>query len=99
MACFSTGCLCQLTPKYRPFAYTKWNHGFAIVEIDGDGSFEVNEIQIQNLLLFALDKSLLAAQYEVLTEKPSISLYRLELRRSELLNNINHSLIHGKLSD
>jgi len=46
MACFSTGCLCQLTPKYRPFAYTKWNHGFAIVEIDGDGSFEVNNYRI-----------------------------------------------------
>jgi hypothetical protein len=46
MACFSIGCLCQLTPKYRPFAYTKWNHGFAIVEIDGDGSFEVNNYRI-----------------------------------------------------
>jgi len=41
MACFSVGSLCQLTPDYRPFAYTKWNHGFAVVEIDNDGSFVV----------------------------------------------------------
>lgn len=46
MACFSTGCLCQLTPNYRPFAYTKWNHGFAIVEIDEDDSFEVSNYRI-----------------------------------------------------
>lgn len=46
MACFSTGCLCQLTPNYRPFAYTKWNHGFAIVEIDDDESFEVSNYRI-----------------------------------------------------
>jgi len=35
-ACFSMGCLCDLEPEYRPFAYTKWNHGFARVELDGD---------------------------------------------------------------
>ena len=46
MACFSTGCLCQLTPNYRPFAYTKWNHGFAIVEIDSDDTFEVSNYRI-----------------------------------------------------
>lgn len=46
MACFSTGCLCQLTPNYRPFAYTKWNHGFAIVKIDEDDSFEVSNYRI-----------------------------------------------------
>ena len=46
MACFSTGCLCQLTPNYRPFAYTKWNHGFAIVEIDADDTFEVSNYRI-----------------------------------------------------
>lgn len=46
LACFSTGCLCQLAPNYRPFAYTKWNHGFAIVGIDGDGSFEVDNYRI-----------------------------------------------------
>lgn len=46
MACFSTGCLCQLTPNYRPFAYTKWNHGFAIVHIDEDESFEVSNYRV-----------------------------------------------------
>lgn len=48
MACFSTGCLSQMTPEYRPFAYTKWNHGFAIVEIDNDGSFHVDNLRIVN---------------------------------------------------
>lgn len=48
MACFSVGSLCQLSPAYRPFAYTKWNHGFAIPEIDTDGSFTVNNMRIIN---------------------------------------------------
>lgn len=50
MACFSTGALCQLNPAYRPFAFTKWNHGFAIVTIDKDGSgnFEVDNYRIIN---------------------------------------------------
>lgn len=47
MTCYSTGALCQLTPDYRPFAYTKWNHGFAMVEIDNDGSFEVHNKRIK----------------------------------------------------
>jgi predicted phosphodiesterase len=46
LACFSTGCLCQLSPNYRPFAYTKWNHGFAEIKIDDDGSFEVDNYRI-----------------------------------------------------
>ncbi len=46
MACFSVGALCQLTPDYRPFAYTKWNHGFATVEVDNDGAFVVNNKRI-----------------------------------------------------
>lgn len=46
IGCWSTGCLCQLTPEYRPFAYTKWNHGFAHVEVKEDGSFTVNNKQI-----------------------------------------------------
>lgn len=35
VGCWSLGCLCDLKPDYRPFADTKWNHGFAIVEVDG----------------------------------------------------------------
>jgi predicted phosphodiesterase len=46
--CWSTGCLCQMTPEYRPFAFTKWNHGFAIVEIAQDGSFDVSNYRIKN---------------------------------------------------
>jgi predicted phosphodiesterase len=30
---FSLGCLCELSPSYLPI--NKWNHGFAIVDIDG----------------------------------------------------------------
>jgi predicted phosphodiesterase len=31
---WSLGCLCELHPAYLPI--NKWNHGFAIVDIDGD---------------------------------------------------------------
>ena len=48
IACFSTGALCQLTPEYRPFAYTKWNTGAAIVEINDDGHFRVDNFRIIN---------------------------------------------------
>ena len=47
-ACFSTGCLCSLTPDYRPYAYTKWNHGAAIVTLDEEGYFSVNNFRIMN---------------------------------------------------
>lgn len=46
MACFTTGALCQLNPEYRPFAYTKWNIGFAFVEIFEDGFFHVHNKRI-----------------------------------------------------
>lgn len=46
MAVFSTGALCQLNPEYRPFAFTKWNHGFAIVEIHTDGRFHVENLRV-----------------------------------------------------
>lgn len=46
MACWSTGCLCSLEPAYRPFAFTKWNHGFAVVEIETDGKFTVHNHRI-----------------------------------------------------
>jgi len=46
MACWSTGCLCELKPAYRPFAFTKWNHGFAMVETEADGSFTVHNHRI-----------------------------------------------------
>ena len=45
-ACYSTGCLCDLNPDYRPFAFTKWMHGFAIVTVDESGAFTVNNHKI-----------------------------------------------------
>lgn len=38
---WSVGCLCELNPQYRPLA-NKYNHGFAIVDIDGQ------EYQVRN---------------------------------------------------
>lgn len=44
--CWSTGCLCNLSPEYRPFAYTKWNTGAALINLDTDGSFQVDNFRI-----------------------------------------------------
>ena len=41
---WSTGCLCELNPTYLPM--NQWSHGFAIVEIDKDGTFEVDNLSI-----------------------------------------------------
>lgn len=46
MACWSTGCLCDLSPTYSPFAFTKWNHGFATVETEPSGEFTVRNCRI-----------------------------------------------------
>lgn len=35
ITCWSVGCLCDLHPLYRPVA-NRWNHGFAMLSIDGD---------------------------------------------------------------
>lgn len=40
---FSTGCLCELNPAYLPI--NKWNHGAAMVDIDGQ-NFEVRNKRI-----------------------------------------------------
>jgi hypothetical protein len=40
---FSVGCLCELHPAYMPL--NKWNHGFAMVDIDGE-NFEVRNKRI-----------------------------------------------------
>ena len=45
-ACFSTGCLSDLSPDYRPFGYTKWNHGAAIVSVYEDQNFSVENFRI-----------------------------------------------------
>jgi len=43
---WSVGCLCELNPQYRPLA-NKYNHGFAIVDIDGK-DFHVRNKRIHN---------------------------------------------------
>lgn len=40
---WSTGCLCELHPAYLPI--NRWNHGFAIVDVDGQ-NFEVRNKRI-----------------------------------------------------
>ena len=42
---WSTGCLCELHPHYMPI--NNWQHGFAMVEIDGE-DFEVHNKKILN---------------------------------------------------
>lgn len=41
---WSTGCLCDLHPRYCRI--NKWNHGFAIVTVDGDGAFSVQNPRV-----------------------------------------------------
>ena len=44
--CWAVGCLCDLKPDYHPI--NNWNHGFAIVTVNKDGSFEVESKKIIN---------------------------------------------------
>jgi len=46
---WSLGCLCELHPAYLPI--NKWNHGFAIVDIDGQ-NFEVRNKNIYKGQIF-----------------------------------------------
>lgn len=43
---WSTGCLCALDPDWLRF--TQWSHGLAIVNLNPDGSFEVENMTIVN---------------------------------------------------
>ena len=45
VSCWSTGCLCNLHPKYRPL--NKWASGFAVIELDGD-QWQVSNHKIIN---------------------------------------------------
>lgn len=45
-AAWSLGCACGLKPAYMPV--NDWNHGFAIVEVDRDGGFVVQNKRILN---------------------------------------------------
>lgn len=44
-AAWSLGCTCQLSPRYMPL--NGWNHGFALVEVAGDGSFVVDNKRVR----------------------------------------------------
>ena len=44
--CWSTGCLCDLRPEYARI--NKFNHGFASVQVYGDGQFDVHNFRIAN---------------------------------------------------
>jgi predicted phosphodiesterase len=46
IATWSTGCLCDLHPEYRPL--NNWAHGFARVEVASDGKFNVDHRTIKN---------------------------------------------------
>jgi len=43
-ACWSLGCLCDLRPEYMPI--NRWNYGFGIVDVRGDGNFVVHNHRI-----------------------------------------------------
>lgn len=43
---WSTGCLCDLRPAYARI--NRWNHGFATIEVDNAGSYEVANKRILN---------------------------------------------------
>lgn len=43
-AVFGTGCLCKLNPKYMPI--NNWNHGWALVHLEKDGTFEIESKDI-----------------------------------------------------
>lgn len=43
---WSMGSLCNLSPEYRPYAFTKWSNGFAYVIVNEDLSFSVDNFKI-----------------------------------------------------
>jgi predicted phosphodiesterase len=44
LCCWSTGCLCDMTPEYARI--NKWNHGFAYVTQEKSGAFQVENLRI-----------------------------------------------------
>jgi len=44
ITCWGVGCLSELSPDYNP--YSKYNHGFAIVDKGANGSFSVHNYRI-----------------------------------------------------
>jgi predicted phosphodiesterase len=46
LGCWSVGCACQLNPQYSPL--NRWNHGFALVDVDAGGGFSVRNLRVLN---------------------------------------------------
>jgi hypothetical protein len=44
IASYSTGCLCQLTPRYA--RVNRWNHGFATLEAEKGGDWDIRNLKI-----------------------------------------------------
>lgn len=44
--CWSQGCLCDLHPDYAPV--NRFNHGFAVVEVDKDDEFKMHNFKIKD---------------------------------------------------
>lgn len=42
--CWSTGCLCSMSPQFARL--NKWSHGFCYVEVEANGAFNVHNFQI-----------------------------------------------------
>lgn len=46
VACWSTGCLCDLRPDYARI--NRWNHGFAVVTVHKGGAFDTNNYRVMS---------------------------------------------------
>ena len=51
---YSVGCLCDLNPKYAPFAHTSWNLGFAHIKLK-DKKFSVQNYRIHDGKILGYD--------------------------------------------
>jgi predicted phosphodiesterase len=45
ITCYSTGCLCELTPAYNPFG-NNFTHGFSHIRTEANGNYKVRNLQI-----------------------------------------------------
>lgn len=45
ITCYSTGCLCELTPAYAPFG-NNYSHGFAHIIVQQNGNYSVKNLQL-----------------------------------------------------
>jgi len=43
---YLVGCLCSLHPEYASAPFNKWTHGYARGEVDQDGNFYVDNVEI-----------------------------------------------------